>query len=165
MEGKSDSGLLGDRDDLPHEVGEVVPDLLFRVLSPVCDWPLFELVHLDAARRRTSTASTRLGTPYSRLFPRERGDMDPGGRQVPQELLKGLDPLVSLRQGEYDLVALAEVHISHVVEYQSGIVHFLAQFRERGDVHLVVGNPRVYAFGTQLLDEQQFVGAGAWVRY
>ncbi len=47
------------------------------------------------------------------------------------------------------------------MEYQSGIVHLLAQFRERGGVHLAVGYPRVDAFSAQLLDEQQFVVVGA----
>ncbi len=107
VEGKPDSCLLGDRDDLPHEVGEIVPDLLFRVFSTVRERPLFEFVHLDSARRCASTAPVKLGTPHSRLFPRERGDIDPRSRKVPQELLERFDFLVSLRKGELDLVALA----------------------------------------------------------
>jgi len=87
--------------------------------------------------------------------------MDPHGRQVPQELLERPDPLISPWKGELDLVALANAHVSHVVERQSSIVNSLAKLREGRDVHMAVGNPCVDAFGTQLPGEQKLFVGGA----
>jgi len=157
MESQTHAAALRGGDQALHQVGKVVPQFVLGISAPMRVWPAGHLSQVDVARPGPTARAARLGTPYLRGFPGERGHVD---ASLAKRLDKGheiCDDGIPAGERQVDLVGLAHRHVPDVVEAQSGVLDLVPQFGQEGDVTLRVIHPGVDAIHTELASKEQFV--------
>ena len=155
MQRQSHAGLLGDRDDALHEIGEVVPDRSLVVGPAVAERFCGKLGAVYRPCRRPAARHCGSRAPYSVRLEGEGGGVDSRRSQVAQERREPLDCSVASRQRQVDPVALSQGAVADVEQRQTGVLHPPAQCAQLRRAAQLRGHPGEDVAQPQLGHETQ----------